>query len=83
MTLNRRNGNAVAGLAYCHHCRGNLDKATDLYNTALGLISGNRKTENLLNSLIQIAVNEYSFSVKLNLPSLDGAEGEDMIVSAL
>ena len=83
VTLNRRNGNAVAGLAYCHHCRGNLDKAIDLYNTALGLISGNRKTENLLNSLIQIAVNEYSFSVKLNLPSLDGAEGEDMIVSAL
>ena len=61
---NRLNGNALAGLGYCHHCRGNLSRAIDLYSSSLYQLSGNRKAENLVNNLIQLAVNEYSFSVK-------------------
>ena len=55
--------NAIAGLGYCHHCKGNLSVAIDLYNKSLSK-TGNRKIENLLNNLIQLAVNEFSFSVK-------------------
>ena len=62
--LNRSNGNALVGIGFCHHCKGSLSRAIDLYNSALPLVSGNRKTENLVNNLIQLAVNEYSFSVK-------------------
>jgi tetratricopeptide (TPR) repeat protein len=61
---NRLNGNALAGLGYCHHCRGNLNRAIDLYSASLYQLTGNRKLENLVNNLIQLAVNEYSFSVK-------------------
>jgi anaphase-promoting complex subunit 6 len=61
---NRSNGNALAGLGYCHHCRGNLSRAIDLYSTSLYHLGGNRKVENLVNNLIQLGVNEYSFSVK-------------------
>ena len=62
--LDRSNGNGIAGIGFCLHCKGSLARAIDLYNAALPLVSGNRKTENLVNNLIQLAVNEYSFSVK-------------------
>jgi hypothetical protein len=64
LSHNSNNGNALAGLGFCHHCKGNLSKAIDLYSASLYQISGNRKIENLVNNLIQMAVNEYSFSVK-------------------
>ena len=78
---NKQNGNALAGLGFCHHCKGNLSKAIDLYNASLYQISGNRKTENLVNNLIQIAVNEYSFSVRQStiVPPIDE---EAMVLSA-
>jgi tetratricopeptide (TPR) repeat protein len=69
-----RSGQAIAGLAYCHHCKGDLPRAIDLYNESLSKIF-NRKIENLLNNLLQLAINEYSFSVKL------GHIGEDMVIS--
>jgi hypothetical protein len=51
-----------------------------MYNAALPLVSGNRKTENLINNLIQLAVNEYSFSVRqTNLAS--SPKPEPMLLS--
>lgn len=70
--------NALAGLGYCHHCKGNLSKAIDLYNLSLGKTGGNRKIENLLNNLIQLAVNEFSFSVKHTFEDTS----DHMVVSA-
>ena len=63
LMTNGSDPNSLAGLGYCHHCRGNLSRAIDLYNSSLTK-TGNRKIENLLNNLIQLAVNEFSFSVK-------------------
>ena len=38
--------------------------AIDLYNKAIACESSNRKIENFLHNLLQIAINEFSFSVK-------------------
>ena len=80
LRFNRNNGNALAGLAFTHHCRGNLARAIDLYNASLPLISANRKTENLVNNLIQLAVNEFSFSIQQTAAA--PLEEDDMIISA-
>ena len=80
VALNRKNGQAIAGLGYCMHCKGSMSKAIEYYSQSLGLVSTNRKIENLIINLIQIAVNEYSFSVKLNVKSVE--DESDMMISA-
>jgi tetratricopeptide (TPR) repeat protein len=80
ISFNRQNGNALAGLGFCHHCKGNLSKAIDLYSASLYHVSSNRKTENLVNNLIQIAVNEYSFSIKQSAV-VAPADEEAMVLS--
>ena len=59
------NGNALAGMGFCQHCRGSLGKSIDLYNQALTVVR-NRKIENVLNNLIQLAINEFAHSAKHN-----------------
>ena len=61
VSLNDQNGNAIAGLAFCLHCRGSLSRAIDLYNKALPLIK-NKKIENLITNLIQLAISEFSLT---------------------
>jgi len=70
---------ALAGLAYCHHCKGNLSRCIDLYNSALSRVA-NRKIENLLNNLLQLAINEYSFST--SIAPTAAMKDTDMIISA-
>ena len=76
--------NALAGLGYCHHCKGNLTRAIEMYNLSLSK-NGNRKIENLLNNLIQLAVNEFSFSVKHTFDSSSLApplSSDKMVITA-
>jgi tetratricopeptide (TPR) repeat protein len=63
----KANVNAMAGLGFCHHSKGNIANAIDMYNSALASGNCNKKLENMINNLVQLAVSEFAVSVKLNL----------------